>query len=41
MKKIKNRKLFVIVSALLILLDCAMDIIVLRALWKKDENSVD
>ena len=38
MKKIKNKKLFIIGSALLILLDCAIDILVLRALWKKDEE---
>ena len=37
MKKIKNKKIFVIVSALLIVFDCAVDILVLRALWKKEE----
>lgn len=41
MKKIKNKKLFVIVSALLIVLDCAVDILVLRALWKKEKECVD
>ena len=41
MKKIKNKKLFVIMSALLIVLDCAVDILVLRTLWKKDEECAD
>jgi len=38
MKKIKNKKLFVILSALLIVLDCTFDILLLRTLWKKEEE---
>lgn len=38
MKKIKNKKVFVLISALLIVLDCTVDILVLRAIWKKVEE---
>ena len=38
MDKIKNKKLFVLVSALVIVLDCTIDILLLRAFWKKSEE---
>ena len=38
MKKIKNKKLFVILSALVIVFDCTVDILLLRTLWKKEEE---
>ena len=38
MNKLKNKKLFVLVSALVIVLDCAIDILLLRAFWKKSEE---
>ena len=38
MDKIKNKKLFVLVSALVIVLDCTIDILLLRAFRKKSEE---
>ena len=38
MNKLKNKKLFVLVSALVIMLDCVIDILLLRAFWKKSEE---
>ena len=38
MNKLKNKKLFVLVSALVIVLDCVIDILLLRAFWKKSEE---
>ena len=38
MDKITNKKLFVLVSALVIVLDCTIDILLLRAFWKKSEE---
>ena len=37
MNKLKNKKLFVILSTLVIVLDCTIDILLLRAFWKKAE----
>ena len=38
MNKLKNKKLFVLVSALVIMLDCVIDILLLRAFWNKSEE---
>jgi hypothetical protein len=38
MDKIKNKKLFILVSALVSVLDCTIDILMLRAFWKKSEE---
>ena len=38
MNKLKNKKLLFLVSALVIVLDCTIDILLLRALWKKSEE---
>ena len=38
MVKIKNKKLFILVSALVIVLDCTIDILLLRTFWKKSEE---
>jgi len=38
MNKLKNKKLFVLVSTLVIVLDCTIDILLLRAFWKKLEE---
>ncbi len=34
----KNKKMFVLISALLVVLDCTVDILMLRAIWKKVEE---
>ena len=38
MDKIKNKKLFILVSALVIVLDCTIDVLLLKAFWKKSEE---
>lgn len=38
MNKLKNKKLFVLVSTLVIVLDCTIDILLLRTFWKKLEE---
>lgn len=38
MDKIKNKKLFILISALVIVLDCTIDNLLLRAFWKKSEE---
>ena len=40
MNTLKNRKLFVLVSALVIVLDCTIDILLLRLFWKNRYNEV-
>ena len=35
---IKNKKLFVLISTLVIVLDCTIDILLLRLFWKKQER---
>lgn len=37
MKKLSNKKLFILVSAIIVALDCTIDILLLKALWKKTE----
>jgi len=37
MNTLKNSKLFVLVGALVIVLDCIIDILLLRMFWKKTE----
>ena len=37
MKKLSNKKLFILVSAIIVVLDCTIDILLLKALWKKSE----
>ena len=38
MDKKKKKKMFVLASALVIVLDCTIDILLLRAFWKKSEE---
>ena len=38
MNKLKNKKLLVWVSVMVIVLDCTIDILLLRAFWKKLEE---
>ena len=37
MKKLSDKKLFILVSAIIVVLDCTIDVLLLRLLWKKSE----
>lgn len=37
MKKLSDKKLFILVSAIIVAIDCTIDIFLLRLLWKKSE----
>ena len=37
MKKLSDKKLFILVSAIIVAIDCTIDVILLRLLWKKSE----
>ena len=36
----KNKKLFVLISTLVIVLDCTIDILLFRLFWKKQERDI-
>ena len=39
MKKLSNKKLFILISAIIVVLDCTIDVLLLKALWKKNDRN--
>jgi hypothetical protein len=38
MDRLKDKKWFILISALVVVLDCTIDILLLKTFWKKSEE---